>query len=212
MAMKQDVILIDIPKPDIQTINLVLVSDSRLVSHRWSEKARQQMMDKQTGKAVKKKEPKNPEEDYKATLYQHKDGWYGMPATAFKGAAVNACRYTEGITMVMARGVIFVESDGSDKDGIELVKVEGDGPHMREDMVRIGMLQSDIRHRGEWREWKTNVRVRYNANIITAEQIMNLFSLAGLHVGIGEGRPGAPKKSMDWGMFHVATGKEAKNA
>lgn len=54
------------------------------------------------------------------------------------------------------------------------------------------------------------LRVKYNANVITQEQLVNLLALAGLHVGIGEGRPGAPKNTMDWGQFHVATDAEVE--
>lgn len=207
---RTDSISIEIPKPDVRQLELTLIGDRRLVIHRWSEKARREMLDKQMGKARAKKSPKVPEEDFKASLYVHTDGWYGFPANGFKQSAVGACRYVEGITMVMARGCIFVEPDGEDAEGVDLVRIEGDGPHMREDMVRISMGTSDIRYRGEFRKWRANIRVRYNANIITPEQLINLFNLAGMHCGIGEGRPSAPKTTMDWGMFHVATEEEAR--
>ncbi|KKN05231.1 hypothetical protein LCGC14_1089480 [marine sediment metagenome] len=205
-------IAVNIPKPNIQTIEIVLVGDARLVLHKWSEKAIGEMEDKRAGKARKKKEPVNPQEQYEAAMYSLPDGSQGFPAGGVKKSAVNACRYTEGITMVMARGVIFVERDVVDDDGNDLVLIHGDGPYMRRDMVRIAMGTTDIRYRPEFRTWKIKVRVRFNANIITAEQLINLFNLAGHHVGIGEGRPGAPKNTMDWGLFHIATGEELEEA
>ena len=203
-----EMVSIDIPKPDIQTLSLVLVGDEIAVPHRWSEKAIKMMEDKRAGKARKKKEPADPQAEYEASLYRFPDGAYGVPATWFKGAAVDACRYTEGITMKAARGVIFVKYDGRAEDGTALVHINGDGPHMRRDMVRIAMGTADIRYRGEFRDWWVSIRVKYNANILTAEQLVNLFSLAGHHVGVGEGRPGAPKNTMDWGLFHVGSEEE----
>lgn len=110
--------------------------------------------------------------------------------------------------MVQARGLLFVEADGADPEGVDLVRVEGDGPHMREDIVRISMGTPDLRYRGEFRTWFARLRIRFNGNMLNTSQVFNLLNLAGLHVGIGEGRPGAPKTSMDWGMFHLATEKE----
>lgn len=209
--MKKDEVAISIPRPDFAIVEIPLVSDARLVVHKWSEKAKKQMLDKQMGRAQKKKAAKNPTEDYEGSLYRFagEPSRYGFPATAFKNTAVAACRYTEGLTMVMARGLVHVLPDGVSEDGVELVEISGDGPHMREDLVRVGMGTADLRYRGEWRTWNAMVRVKFNSNVISAEQVFNLYSLAGYHVGIGEGRPGAPKTSMDWGLFHIAESAEA---
>lgn len=199
-------VAISIPRPDIRVIELTLIGETRLVLHRWSEKARQEMRDKQGGKARTKKAPKIPQKEFEDSLYTSREGWCGFPAGGFKKSAVGACRYTDGITMVVARGVMHVLADGEDaRDGTELVRIHGSDPRMREDMVRINMGTADLRYRGEFLPWWATIRVKFNANIITEEQLVNLFTLAGLHVGLGEGRPGAPKNTMDWGMFRVAT-------
>jgi hypothetical protein len=90
----------------------------------------------------------------------------------------------------------------------ELVKIDGE-PEPREDMVRVGMGTADIRYRGEFKNWSTTFTIRYNASVLSAEQIVNLFNAAGFGVGIGEWRP---QKSGSYGRFHVATGAEAKAA
>lgn len=207
--MAKDAVAINIPKPDIQMIEIPIVGDGRLVVHRWSQKAIRQMEEKRAGKARKKKDPLDPEAEYQATIYRLLDGRCGVPATAFKKAAVDACRFAEGVTMIMARGVLFVLPDGVDDEGMDLVAIEGE-PQMRRDVTRISMGTADLRYRAEFREWRTIIRVRYNRNVISAEQIVNLFALAGMHVGIGEGRPGAPRNTMDWGRFHVATSEEVE--
>lgn len=213
MAKKPETaaIAVNIQAPDVRTVTIPIIGESRLVIHKWSEKAKQEMRDKQQGKHRGKKAPKDPEAEFQGSLYQSEEGWYGFPAGGFAKAAVGACRYCEGVTMVLARGIIHVAPDGFDKgDGTELVRIEGDGPHMREDMVRIAMGTADLRYRGEFRTWRAMVPVRFNANLVTVEQLLNLFTLAGLHVGIGEGRPGAPKNSMGWGLFRVADGSEVE--
>ena len=82
----------------------------------------------------------------------------------------------------------------------ELVKIEGE-PTMREDMVRVGMGTADLRYRGEFREWSTTFMIRYNANVLSVEQHVNLFNTAGFAIDVGEWRP---QKDGSYGMFRVA--------
>jgi hypothetical protein len=84
------------------------------------------------------------------------------------------------------------------KDG-EYVEITGI-PTMREDMVRIGMGTSDVRYRGEFNPWEATFTVKYNANVFSAEQIINLFNLGGFACGIGEWRA---EKGGSYGMYHV---------
>jgi hypothetical protein len=180
-----------IPPIDVRTLELRLVGDSALICHRWSDKAKRQMLDKQMKKAKQAKEAKDPEADYEASLYPHPEGGYGFPAVAFKAAAVTACRYVDGMKMTEARGAFHVIG--------ELIELEGQ-PEPREDMVRVGMGTADIRYRAQFPKWACTLLVRYNAKAISPEQIINLFNIAGFGVGIGEWRP---ERDGSYGMFHV---------
>ena len=83
----------------------------------------------------------------------------------------------------------------------DLVEIKSEQhPQMRMDMVRIGMGTADVRFRPEFRDWSADVPIRFNEAVISVEQIVNLFNLAGFGVGIGEWRP---EKDGQWGMFHV---------
>lgn len=186
-----------IPPISVRRLELKLVGDSPLIVHKWSEKAKKEMLDKQMGKAKSgKKAAKDPEQDYRDSLYLHPDGGYGFPAVAFKAAAVSACRFVDGMKMTEARGAFHVIG--------ELVQIEGE-PTMREDMVRVGMGAADIRYRGEFREWSATVSIAYNTGVFTPEQIVNLFNQGGFGVGVGEWRP---EKDGPYGRFHVARGDE----
>jgi hypothetical protein len=182
---------ITLPRLNLKVIKLRLVGDSALISHAWSEKAKREMLNKQMKKATQAKEAKDPQADYEASLYKHPDGGFGFPSIAFKGAAVDACSSISGVTKVEARGAFHINGD--------MVKIIGE-PTPREDMVRIAMGTADIRYRGEFREWSAEITLRYNANVLSAEQIANLFNTAGFAVGVGEWRP---QKNGSFGMFHV---------
>ena len=181
---------ITIPKMQVQTMELTLVGDSALICHAWSSKAKQEMLDKQQKKAKTAREAKDPDQLYKDSLYHMPGDKYGFPAVAFKSAAVDACSHVSEITKVEARGAFHIIGD--------MVEIIGK-PSMRTDMVRIGPGIADIRFRGEFKDWKAKILIRYNTGVLTAEQIVNLFSTAGFAIGVGEWRP---QKDGSCGMFH----------
>jgi hypothetical protein len=144
---------------------------------------------------------KDPEADYRSSLYPFPGGGYGFPALAFKSAAVDACSQLTGLTKVQTRGAFHVI--GTQTDDGQLVKIEG-APRMREDMVRLNGTTADIRYRAEFPTWKTTLSIHYNHGVFSDEQIVNLFNVAGFAVGIGEWRPA---RDGNWGMFQVAARK-----
>jgi hypothetical protein len=179
--------LIEINRPNIKTVAFPVTGTSPLISHKWSEKAKKQMLDKQMKKASKGREAKNPEQDFRDSLYllsngEHPNGPYGFPAVGFKASAVRAAKQVDGMTMTDARSWFFVIPDDGD-----LIKLKGDKPHIREDMVKIQQT-TDIRFRGQFDNWSAVLNIKYNADQISDEQLLNLFELAGFSCGIGEWR------------------------
>ena len=188
---------IQLPKFDLRTMEIRLIGDSPLICHAWSKKAKQQMLDKQMKKAKEAKSAKDPEQDFRDSLYPLEGGGYGFPAVAFKAAAVDACSHVDGITKVEARGAFHIDGD--------MVRLIGSEPTMREDMVRVGMGTADIRYRGQFDSWQAVIAVRFNAGVLSAEQIIHLFNIAGFAIGVGEWRP---QRDGSFGLFHVAKAGE----
>lgn len=199
---------VEIPQIRIERMQLVLVGDSPLISHKWSEKAKRQMLDKQTKQPKQGKEAKDPIQDFIDSLYvlsgnpqpdPDNEGHilnvascsFGFPCVGFKAAAVSACRFADGMKMTEARGAFHVVG--------EFATIEGD-PTMREDMCRIGMGTADIRFRGEFKSWRTTLNIDFNPSVLSVAEIGNLFNLAGFGVGVGEWRP---EKDGSYGRFHV---------
>jgi hypothetical protein len=186
---------IELPPLNIQQLSLVLVGDSPLIVHAWSEKAKKQMLDKQMKRATTAKAAKDPEADYEACFYRTPGGEYGFPAIGVKAAMVSACRFVDAKMTVM-RGAFHIDCEMLTVIGI---------PRPREDMVRVGMGTADIRYRPEFPEWRIPVTIKFNASVISAEQIANLINAAGFGVGIGEWRP---ERNGSFGRFHVGSAEE----
>lgn len=189
---------ITLPPLNLREMSVEVVGDSPLISHAWSAKAKKQILDKQTKKAKQAREAKDPDQDFRESLYEIDGGGYGFPAVAFKSAAVDACSHVSGVTKVLARGAFHIIGD--------MIPIDGT-PTPREDMVRVGMGVADIRYRGEFKSWRAKLRIRYNAQVLSPEQIVNLFNTAGFAIGVGEWRP---QRDGSFGMFHVATSSDAQ--
>lgn len=196
-----------IPPPNIQVIKVPIVGTTPLVVHAWSVKARRMMLEKQMKKAAGPKEAKDPEADYQSSRYVADAGWDGVPAAGFKAAMVGACRAVDDLPMTVAKRMAFVLADGrSTAQNVDLVRIHGE-PRMREDMVRLESGVADIRFRAEYPDWSAVLTVEFNAGIISAEQVVNLLSLAGYSEGVCEWRPSAPKSSSgSCGRWQVKRG------
>ena len=178
---------------NLKTIHLRVKGLSSLIVHKFDEKTIRQIEEKQQGSGKsKQKAARNPEAEFKGARYIINKKHDGFPASGFKKAAVRAGTFM-GIKMTDSRGSFHVIGD--------LVPITcAKGPKLRTDMVRIGMGTSDVRYRPEYEVWSAELEIRYNANVISAEQIVNMFNTAGFSTGVGEWRP---ERGGNFGMFEV---------
>jgi hypothetical protein len=181
------------------TISIPIVGVTPLIPHKWSEKALGMMREKQFGKTLRaKKEPKDPKEDAEAATYWLADGRPGMPATAFKAAMVEGCRFFEAPSMTEAKRMLYVEGEGVD----QLVAVEGEKT-LREDTPRNATGVADLRYRYAFWPWSAVVVIRYPAKRLTPDSVVALLD-AGGRSGVGDWRPGSPKSMTGvFGTFRV---------
>lgn len=204
-----------ISPPKFELLRVRVRGVTPYVQNRWSEKARAMMKEKQEAGSKRakgtKREAKDFIECFQAAQYrglalgEQGEGWYGIPCTAFRNAMIRACSLV-GFKMTHAKLTLFVEADGFDiKERKPLVKMLVGEPEYQEIPVRNATGVADIRPLPMWAPgWEAELRVRYDADIFDAADVLNLVSRAGLQVGIGEGRPSAPKSNgMGHGLFEV---------
>jgi hypothetical protein len=183
---------------DIRTVVIPIKGRSPLIVNQFNKKARDLMLDKQTGKATNKKHAiKVPENDYEGSKHISTEGWEGFPAAGFKGAMIRAAK-SLGMVMTDVRTAFFIQADD---ELTQLVRIYGES-RMREDMVRVGMGTADIRFRAEYPQWEANLTVEFNEGNISIDQIYQLVKMAGYGSGIGEMRP--EKGKFNYGRFVLA--------
>lgn len=200
--------VIKITAPNMKTAQFGIVGTSPYVMNKFSAKALAKMREIQeagsTAKKGSKREPKDFAALYDGCQHVSEDGWVGMPANGFRAALVSACR-TVGFTMVLARLSLFVEGDGFDvTEGTPLIRFSKGKPRKVEHAVRIQQT-TDIRVRAMWSPgWELRLRVRYDADLFTLEDVTNLLARVGEQVGVGEGRPDSKTSAgMGWGTFRI---------
>lgn len=172
---------VEIPKLKINVAKFKIKGTAPLIVHRFGEKARREILDKQTKKSKNRPE-RNPDAEMDECLYKFSEnGTTGFPAVGFKAAIVRAGKMLEYV-MKDLQQIIFVIPDDD-----ELVEIKGTYTR-REDPVRVGM-GTDIRFRPEYKKWSATLQIKYNSAKISAEQIAQLIDAAGFGCGIGEWRP-----------------------
>jgi len=197
------------------TVNIV--GDTPLFVHRLPAKLKIEFEARNSGKATPKNKVRDRQLEFHESLYwldkngneiiakndvtKHK--YWGFPSSGFKKAAISACRQFKGIKMTEVRGSFFVTGRYVMIEGSPRIQQEQgcDGIWVREGGKGPGTGTPNIRYRAEYPVWKAKMNITYNANMISAEQIFNLFNTAGFSVGVGEDRP--DKSGGTGGMFHV---------
>jgi len=200
---------VTIKAPNFGTAEFKLVGIAPLVIHRFSAKTKNQMKVKmETGKAAgskKNREAKSTDDIFQEARYISKQGWDGIHAGAFRNALISACRLV-GFKMTLAKLSIFVEADGWDKaePQIPLIRIYGEAVK-QEDMARVETGQPYVTVRAAYHDWTMKLRIRWDADQFTIQDVANLLSRVGLQVGVGEGRPDSKHSAgMGWGLFEVS--------
>jgi hypothetical protein len=200
---------VSIKAPNLQVATFEIVGTAPLVIHRFSAKTKQQMLAKmEVGKAAaskKNREAKDSDETFNDARYVSRDGWGGFHAGAVRIAMIDACRLVN-FKMTLAKMSVFVLQDGWDakEPQIPLVRIYGDAVR-QDDMARVETGQPYVTIRAAYHDWKAKLKIRWDADQFTLDDITNLLSRVGTQVGIGEGRPFSKNSAgMGWGTFMLA--------
>lgn len=207
---------VTIKAPNFKTAEFVIKGNAPLVIHRFSAKTKQQMKDRmEAGKSAgskKNREAKSTDTTYNEARYVAKAGWDGFHAGAIRNAMISACRLV-GFKMTLAKMSLFVIADGADKEEpqIPLIRILGCQPVKQEDMARVETGQPYVTVRAAYHDWSARLRIRWDADQFTAEDVSNLLMRVGQQVGIGEGRPDSKNSAgMGWGTFDLINHEQEK--
>jgi hypothetical protein len=166
-----------------------------MLMNRQSEEMKTILRGYQTGnRKPKEKKVLTDKELIDGKIHYTHDKKPGFPAAAFKAGMVQMAP-NFGLYKKDIRGAVFVLGDiiplNFKKMYINKVwgKVQGRRP--------IEII------RPEFADWSCKLTIRYNTQVISPEQIVNLLNWAGFHQGIGDWRP---EKGGSFGQYQVKPG------
>lgn len=192
---------IEIARIGAESLSIPIVGTAPLIVHRWSDKAKRQMLDAQQGKK-KIRENRDPVADFQSSLYRiaTDDGErFGFPVLGFKAATIGAARfYDKSVTMTSLRQFMFFRGVMTKADTQQLVPIDGE-PEMREDVVRVGQ-GTDLRYRAMFPEWRTTLNVTFVSTALDRGSILSLIDAGGMGVGVGEWRP---QRNGEFGTYQI---------
>ena len=178
-----------------------LVGTTPLYSHRLSQKARQMLLvggRKKT--AVEKLEIKHhPEREFRSSMDVQRDGHEHsavfFPAMAFKSAMATAALELPGVKATQVKRLVFLPADRVPIFGYPVLKM---------DVTRSADMNKtpDIRTRAFFREWATEIEIRYVTPQLSRSSVLALIHNAGIIAGVGDFRQERGKGS--YGAFRIA--------
>jgi hypothetical protein len=199
-----------IKAPNFQIAKVRIRGTAPYVQNKMSQRAREAMEEAQKAgsqaiRKNRKKEPKDFDAVYRGAMHVSKDGWCGIPASSFRAGMISACR-TVGFAMTVAKLSFFVVADGYDQDdGQALVRIHGE-PRCFKMAVRLSNGSADIAARPMFENWYADLTLKWDADTFSATDVINLLARAGIHCGIGAGRPDSKTSAgMGFGTFEVET-------
>lgn len=200
-----------ISPPNMKQISITLVGTTPLVQNRFGNKARNMIVATQEagsqGRKGKKREAKDFDECFEQARHISTEGWDGIHAGGFRRAMVDACGIV-GFHMTKGKKCLFVVADGLTEDGEPLVKITKGTPRKVVHPVRNATGVVDMRARPMWDTgWEAVLTIRFDADMFTVGDIVNLVARVGVQCGVGEGRPNSKDSTgCDWGLFRIEGG------
>jgi hypothetical protein len=200
--------------PNIKNFELWIEGTTPLITKAWSYKAKSEMLGKQLKATKPGRETRNPEQDYKDSLYPLGDAnCYGFPVTGIKNAILSSAHKDKGIPKTQVMSALYFNARMSRVAtayqaaicDLPLVRIYGDAPIMREDPVRVGVglgKTATLTYRGQFTRWAIHLTGELNTSVISFEQLMFLLREGGKSYGIGEWRN---EHKGVFGAFRIVT-------
>lgn len=217
MSTKSKIRVLKPRETKIETLHIPLIGTSPLIVHRFGEKAKREMLEKQMKTAKGLKEARDPLAEAAETEHKTTDGHAAFPIVGLKAAMVSAARLMD-FKMTQIQQAVAVTGDASAplntafegahvRDLVMEIVVTPADRNIREDVCRLQNGTAMLRYRYEYQRWAANAVVSYNAEFLSEDQLAQLVYGAGQTVGLGEWRP---ERGGVYGTFRIGTPAEVE--
>lgn len=209
MKKKEEQVKVEIPELEIKRTQITIVGDTPLIVKRFSQKAKEEIAEKQQKKAKKVKEGENIWETFIDSLHWLTPKPKEYTEKAFNEAMKKGAKFgfpATGIKQCIASGAYrkkFVKDKvsmyGAFHIAEELCEIKGTLT-MSEDYARNPMTGGAVVcTRPKFTDWSITFTLVYDSTF-SINELVNFINIGGFGVGIGCWRV---EKAGMYGMFHV---------
>ena len=209
MKKKEEQVSVEIPELEIKRTQITIVGDTPLIVKRFSQKAKEEISEKQQKKAKKVKEGENVWETFIDSLHwltpkpkeytekafneaMKKGAKFGFPATGIKQCIASGAYRKKLVKDKVSMYSAFHIAE-------ELCEIKGTLT-MSEDYARNPMTGGAVVcTRPKFTDWSITFTLVYDSTF-SINELVNFINIGGFGVGIGCWRV---EKAGMYGMFHV---------
>jgi len=184
----------------LEEISVPIIGMTGLLVDAFQDDAEQAITDKSEGIKGKTKKSLVPEEEFVKAKHFAKLGkevFEAFPAYGFKRAALRGAK-SAGLVMKDTQGQFHVIGDD---DTQNYVRIIGESQPLK-DLPKNRMGQRVIKYKAFYPEWQAILRIMYDANAMSLDDLYTILHLGGFVCGVGNKRPGS-EHSGRYGTFDV---------
>jgi hypothetical protein len=179
------------------TIRVPIKGKTPLLMGKMDQAIIQEIVEKQSGKKMATKKIRDTEKEYKNSIHRTSTGIIGFPSGGFKGGMIDSAPrvgnrfFSKGLVMGGIRIINAIEG---------LIPIK----YKKMDCLQHSVGAAKTMFSPQFHDWSCELVIQYDANNISASDIVNLLNYAGFYVGIGVWRPkGKDGGSGEFGCYEV---------
>lgn len=209
-ASKPEQRKVTIKPVNFKTVQFDIVGIDPMVMNRMGKKGREGLSEiagrgpEEEKSRKRKKVARDFDAEFRDALHRSTEGWVGLAAMSIKHGMVSVCVISD-FYKTRAKMILFVEPDGYSEYAVPLFRITKGAPRRYEDVgrVRSGGMQTTVRAMFD-PGWEATVRIKYDADCFTLNDVANLLNRAGQQCGTGEGRPSSKDSvGCGWGRYKI---------
>jgi hypothetical protein len=189
--------LVKINGIQLEEANFRIDGTTPLLVDRFPDEVKQEIEDKQAGKIQVKKKIRDIDNETERAIHRLPNGDIGFPAAGFKNGLIESTSFvgTKDFSKKLLRGIQIVNA----VDGLIPIKY-------KEQTVCVHSVKSNTKHSPQFNNWSCDLKIKFDRNNISAEDLATLLNYAGFYYGIGIWSPRC-KSGGSYGMYKLAEKK-----
>ena len=191
VIQKETVVMVEPIK--LSAVSFKITGTSPLLMDKFPEDAMKQILEKQMGQSHTKKKNRDIDKEIYQAVHRTQEGEIGYPSIGFKAGLIESTSFIgdKSFSKKLLKGIQIVNS----VDGLVPIQFK------KQDVLEHS-IQSNTKHTPQFHDWSCVLKIQFDENNISKEDLANLINYAGFYYGIGIWSPRC-KSGGSYGMYKL---------